>query len=73
MPYDYTGCLAHLDLTYDPRSSRIYRITGILDHNDACKSSLMSRVPNVPVHPHVWQDALEQINNGAKYIFVYGK
>ncbi|GJJ10074.1 hypothetical protein Clacol_004300 [Clathrus columnatus] len=70
MPYDYTGCLAHLDLTYLPKSSFILRIAGILVHNNACMQKTMSWLPNVPLHLHVWQDALEQINNGASILAI---
>lgn len=70
MPYDYTACPAHFNLTYTPQSSMIHRITGILEHNNDCKERSMSRFPRVPLHQHVWQDALDQINQGARYKFI---
>ncbi|GJJ11762.1 hypothetical protein Clacol_006000 [Clathrus columnatus] len=65
MPYDFTGCLAHLDITYTMNKFKILRITGIIKHVEPCKKKLMTRIPPVPLHPHVIQVALEQINQGA--------
>ncbi|KIJ39177.1 hypothetical protein M422DRAFT_258067 [Sphaerobolus stellatus SS14] len=64
-PYDFTGCLAHLDITFDRQSFDIIRITGIMDHNSACEKQEMQRLPPVPLHPHVWQLAIQQLNTGA--------
>ena len=63
-PYDFTGCLAHLDLTYSIDSFIILRIVGILEHNSDCEKQEMQHLPAVPLHSHVWQIALQQINNG---------
>ena len=66
MPYDFTGCLAHIDLTYRPDSQQIIRIAGVLEHNDECKATYMTRLPPIPLHDHVWQIALEQLHDGAR-------
>lgn len=76
MPYDFTGCLAHIDITFTVPSQHIIRLAGILEHNEACKKKVMKRLPPIPLHPHVFQIALQQINEGAKsvytsFIFVY--
>ncbi|KIJ35569.1 hypothetical protein M422DRAFT_262151 [Sphaerobolus stellatus SS14] len=63
MPYDFTGCLAHLDITYT--DTCIIRITGIIEHNAKCEAQEMQRLPPVPLHPHVWKVSLKQINDGA--------
>ncbi|KIJ56017.1 hypothetical protein M422DRAFT_239205 [Sphaerobolus stellatus SS14] len=65
MPYDFTGCAAHIDITYDQTSSRIIRIVGILEHNKECETQEMQRLPPVPLHPHVWKIAVNQLNDGA--------
>lgn len=66
MAYDFTGCLAHIDITYLIPSSIILRITGILDHNAACEKQGMQRLPPIPLHPHVWHTALKQLSSGAR-------
>lgn len=67
MPYDFTGCLAHMDLTYDPKTLEVVRITGVLSHNQGCQKKDMARLPPVPLHPHVYQVAVQQVNEGATY------
>ncbi|GJJ10373.1 hypothetical protein Clacol_004599 [Clathrus columnatus] len=66
-PYDFTGCLAHLDITFVLKDSVVQRIMGIIEYNEACIAQDMKRFPAVPLHPHVWQIALEQLNEGASY------
>ncbi|KIJ37161.1 hypothetical protein M422DRAFT_260318 [Sphaerobolus stellatus SS14] len=65
MPYDFTGCLAHIDLTYNETESRILRIVGIPSHNEKCARKTTQRLPPIPLHEHVWQIALEQLEQGA--------
>ncbi|KIJ41799.1 hypothetical protein M422DRAFT_255113 [Sphaerobolus stellatus SS14] len=65
MPYDFTGCLAHIDVTYSQTSSCILRIAGIIVHDEACDKQEMQRLPPIPLHSHVWKIALKQINEGA--------
>lgn len=64
-PYDFTGCLAHLDITLSLNDHIIQRITGITNHNLACQDEIMKRLPAIPLHPYIWQIALEQLNAGA--------
>lgn len=61
--YDFTGCLAHLDITYLQSTGQVTRVRGILDHNATCITSKMNRVPAVPLHPHVYEVALHQLRN----------
>ena len=65
-PYDFTGCLAHVDLTFRLHDLRILRVVGILKHNEACMKRKTRRLPAVPLHEHVWQVALQQLNDGAR-------
>ncbi|KAF8493528.1 hypothetical protein JB92DRAFT_3100178, partial [Gautieria morchelliformis] len=64
-PYDHTGCLAHLDITYHMSDYHVRRITGVLSHNDSCLARKMMRLPAIPLHDHVWQVALQQMMGGA--------
>ncbi|HEV7738663.1 MAG TPA: hypothetical protein VGO47_14980 [Chlamydiales bacterium] len=66
MPYNFTGCLAHIDLTYEMLTSSILRITGVLEHNSECNEQTMQRLPAIPIHPHVWEIALRQLGDGAR-------
>jgi hypothetical protein len=64
--YDFTGCLSHIDLTYRPANNLVLRITGIVSHNEMCLRKVMKRLPAVPLHNHVWQVALQQLDDGAR-------
>ncbi|KAK4703451.1 hypothetical protein P7C70_g2768, partial [Phenoliferia sp. Uapishka_3] len=63
--YDYTGCLAHADITFRESDHAILRISGILSHNKACIDAVLVRRPAVPLHPHVYEVALAQLAEGA--------
>ncbi|KIJ43803.1 hypothetical protein M422DRAFT_252706 [Sphaerobolus stellatus SS14] len=65
MPYDFTGCLAHLDITYT--DTCVIPITGIIEHNAKCKAQEMQCLPPIPLHPHVWKVSLKQVNDGASF------
>jgi hypothetical protein len=71
MPYDFTGCLAHIDLTYDARTFMVFRIVGVLEHNAQCREQLMQRLPAIPLHAHVWEVALQQLSDGARLALIY--
>ncbi|EIM80782.1 uncharacterized protein STEHIDRAFT_115633 [Stereum hirsutum FP-91666 SS1] len=64
-PYDFTGCLAHADVTYSDQNV-VTRVVGILDHNDECREACLVRYPAVPLHPHVLEVALAQLASGAR-------
>ena len=65
-PYDFTGCLAHIDLTFRVVDNKAIRITGVLTHNKECIERQMRRLPPIPLHGHVWQIALQQLSEGAR-------
>ncbi|KIJ41571.1 hypothetical protein M422DRAFT_780303 [Sphaerobolus stellatus SS14] len=65
MPYDFTGCLAHIDVMYSQTSSCILHIAGIIVHDESCDNQEMQCLPPIPLHPHVWKIALKQIHEGA--------
>ncbi|KAH9830367.1 uncharacterized protein C8Q71DRAFT_862657 [Rhodofomes roseus] len=48
--FDFTGCLAHAEVTYATVSGAVLRVRGIFEHNDACKTIQAS-----VVHQHDWR------------------
>ncbi|KAJ3759312.1 hypothetical protein EV360DRAFT_69588, partial [Lentinula raphanica] len=66
VPYPFTACLAHIEII-EKGNGVVTWIAGVPEHNDACKSSFLERRPPVPLHEHVYEVALEQLQNGASY------
>ncbi|ESK86166.1 hypothetical protein Moror_9273 [Moniliophthora roreri MCA 2997] len=68
VPYDFTGCLAHVEVVEFCQGSRtlITRISGILEHNEACCKAEMAWKPAIPLHEHVYEVALDQLVNGTR-------
>ncbi|KAJ7501990.1 hypothetical protein B0H11DRAFT_1799451, partial [Mycena galericulata] len=64
-PFDFTGCLAHAELTEFEEDCTVKAIVGHLEHNSACQAARMKRLPAVPLHPHVYEIALDQLKSGA--------
>ncbi|KZP27505.1 hypothetical protein FIBSPDRAFT_730771 [Athelia psychrophila] len=64
-PYEYTGCMAHLEVTEREGNGAVTRIVGVGEHNTECTQSVMARVPAIPLHPHVYEVALAQLQQGA--------
>lgn len=67
-PYDFTGCLAHAEVTEHNSDGQITQIFGVLNHSQECQASAMTCIPAVPLHPHVYEVALEQLKNSARYV-----
>ncbi|KAF8588409.1 hypothetical protein K439DRAFT_1335462 [Ramaria rubella] len=67
-PWDFIGCLAHLDITYCTLDYTVQQMTGVLPHNEACCQQNMKCLPAVPLHDHIWQVTLQQLNDGASYV-----
>ncbi|KAJ3855966.1 hypothetical protein EV368DRAFT_79123 [Lentinula lateritia] len=67
VPYPFTGCLAHIELTERVRDGAISRIAGFPEHNDPCQTAVLERVPPIPLHEHVYEVALGQLRSGARY------
>ena len=68
-PYDFTGCCAHADITYNKSGSTVLRIIGYFEHNKECQNSTLVRYPSIPLHEHVYAVALKQLSQGARYEF----
>lgn len=66
VPYPFTACLAHVEVTEQVRDQVISRIAGIVEHNSQCRVAVLERLPPVPLHNHVYEVALEQLRNGAR-------
>ena len=66
-PYDFTGCCVHADVTYDTRTDTVERVIGFFSHNDECKRAKLVRYPSIPLHDHVYEVALQQLAQGARY------
>jgi hypothetical protein len=67
-PYDFTGCLAHAELTERASDGAVSTVVGYFIHNESCQQSVMKRLPPVPLHPHVYEIALAQLEGGAKLV-----
>ena len=65
--YDFTGCCAHADITYVQATGIITRVIGFFEHNESCKNGVLVRFPAVPLHEHVFEVALAQLAQGARY------
>ncbi|EIM88874.1 uncharacterized protein STEHIDRAFT_119664 [Stereum hirsutum FP-91666 SS1] len=65
--FPYTGCLGHAEVTYELPSSKVLRIRGFLDHNEACRLATMENKPTHPVHPAVYKVALDQLRDGSTW------
>ncbi|KZT32968.1 hypothetical protein SISSUDRAFT_1037372 [Sistotremastrum suecicum HHB10207 ss-3] len=65
-PYDFTGCHAHIEVTFIASPLQVFRIIGILVHNDECQNTVMTRLPAVPLHEHVYEVAVQQLMDGAR-------
>lgn len=68
--YNFTECLAHVEITEDLSTSHILRITGIAEHNKACQDGTMTRIPYIPLHSHVYEVALHQLHVGTRCIIL---
>lgn len=65
-PYNFVGCLAHIDITFQSTDGQVLRVVGYLVHNEACQKARMARNPPIPLHPQVYHLALQQLQAGAE-------
>ncbi|KAK7450183.1 hypothetical protein VKT23_013066 [Stygiomarasmius scandens] len=72
VPYKFTGCLAHVEIT-ERANGTIKRISGILDHDESCKTTKLTGDVSVPLHPHVYEIALQQLKDGASITAIQQK
>ena len=69
-PYNFTGYLAHAELTKCDSDGQVSQIFGIFDHNPECWASVMTRIPAIPLYPHVYEVAVKQLQNGARSVSI---
>jgi hypothetical protein len=62
--FSFTGCLAHVEVTYLTHSHKVLRVRGLFMHNQGCKDALITRFPPIPLHPSVLQIALTDLKAG---------
>lgn len=67
--YAYTGCLAHVEVTERIGSGAISRIAGFWKHSEECLKTPLGRLPTIPLHPDVYRVALNQLEDGARWVF----
>ncbi|KAG8950584.1 hypothetical protein FRC03_012829 [Tulasnella sp. 419] len=64
-PYNFTGCLVHVDITFQSHEKAIMRVMGYLKHNEECQKAQVKHNAPVPLHPQVYEVALKQLQDGA--------
>ena len=62
------GCLAHAEVTERVSDGQVSRVIGFFHHNAGCISAFMTRIPSVPLHPHVYEIALQQLHSSARFV-----
>jgi hypothetical protein len=67
--YNFSGCLAHIEISDRLSDSGVYAIVGHLEHNPDCQHSVLRRPPAVPLHSPVYEVALMPLASGARYFF----
>ncbi|KLO11763.1 hypothetical protein SCHPADRAFT_830505 [Schizopora paradoxa] len=73
VPYDFTECMAHVEVSEYVDSRVVRRIVGMLEHNEKCEAAKMVRLPSVPLHEDVYEMALAQLNEGASMAAVQAR
>ena len=63
--YDFTGCIAHADLTYT--NGKLRQAIGIFCHNSGCLDAVKIHERSKCLHLHVKEIALNQLCDGARY------
>ena len=59
-------CTAHVEVTEQSSNGEITQIIGSFSHNSGCQSAVLKCLPAVPLHEHVYEIALEQMEAGAR-------
>ncbi|KAJ8087802.1 hypothetical protein PM082_006646 [Marasmius tenuissimus] len=64
-PWPFTGCLAHVEVAESLTHRTVSEISRVLSHNAECQDSVLERLPPIPLHEHVYEVALAQLENDA--------
>ena len=62
------GCLVHAELIEHISDEQVSHIIGFFNHNPGCSSVVLTRIPLIPLHPHVYEIMLQQLHSGARYV-----
>jgi hypothetical protein len=62
--FDFTACLAHVEVTVIAATQEVLRVRGYFEHNEACQKSVIARMPELQIHPSVYIVALAQLKEG---------
>ena len=65
-PFDFMGCLAHVEITERARNGEVSRIAAYLSNNHGCRSALLKHLQAVPLHDRVYEMAFGLLENGAR-------
>ncbi|KAF7985164.1 hypothetical protein HWV62_7760 [Athelia sp. TMB] len=63
--FNFTGCLAHVEVTVIAKTRAVLRVRGHFEHNAGCQEAVVMRMPELQVHPSVYVVALAQLLDGA--------
>ena len=64
-PYNFTGCLAHADITWHASTGIPLHLKGYLLHDSGCHSTIVIQAPTIPLHSDVLGLAVMQLKQGA--------
>lgn len=67
-PHNFMGCLVHAELIEHISDGQVSHIIGFFNHNPGCSSVVLTRIPLIPLHPHVYEIMLQQLHSGARYV-----
>ena len=62
---DFTGCLAHVEVSHTANSTKVLRICGYFEHDQGCRDAGLSWEPICALHTSILSTALDQVRGGA--------
>ena len=68
IPFAFTACLAHVEITELESNGEISKVGGYFVHNPQCQETVLGRLPAIPLHEHVYEVALQQLEDGARFV-----
>jgi hypothetical protein len=70
IPFAFTACLAHVEITELESNGEISRVVGYFVHNPQCQETVLGSLPAVPLHEHVYEVALQQMEDGGRCVVI---
>lgn len=71
--WEFTGCLAHVEVVWHIKTSKVLRIRGYFEHNEGCRQAKCVNKPDLPLHPSVFDASLKMLLQGHTYESVIAK